>query len=167
MNTTLVNKQPLWRTALIDVALLATACLVPTISHLTALPLYHLNPMMLVLMASLLLVNDRRNAYLMALLLPCVSMLAVGMPTPLKALCMVAEMETLVLVSQVLKVFGSKFFGQLGAMLVAMLCGKVVYYSLKALLIPAVALVGTPVATQVIVCVAAAIVFALIVSRKN
>lgn len=167
MNTTIVNHQTIWRTALIDVALLALACLVPTISHLMALPLYHLNPMLLVLLASLLLVNDRRNAYLMALLLPCVSMLAVGMPTPLKAICMVAELETVVLVSQLLKVFGNKFFGQLGSMLVAMLCAKAVYYVLKAVLISSVALVGTPVATQVIVCVAAAVVFAFAVSRNK
>ena len=80
----------------LDSVLLATACLIPTLSHITALPLYQLNPMLLVLLAGMLFVPSRANTMLLALLLPTVSMLAVGMPTPLKAVCMVAEMLTIV-----------------------------------------------------------------------
>ena len=90
MNTLTCNKPALLRTALVDITLLAVASLIPTLSHLTALPLYQLNPMMLVLLGGMLLVRGRANAILLAVLLPVVSMVAVGMPTPLKALCMVA-----------------------------------------------------------------------------
>ena len=96
MNTLTCNKPALLRTALVDITLLAVVSLIPTLSHLTALPLYQINPMMLVLLSGMLLVRGRANAILLAVLLPVVSMVAVGMPTPLKALCMVAEMLTVV-----------------------------------------------------------------------
>lgn len=147
------------RTIVVDALLLTTACLVPTLSHLFAFPLYHLNPMLLVLLAGMLLVPDKRNALLLALLLPLVSMMAVGMPTPLKALCMMAELSAVVLISGCFSVQGFV------PMLLAIIGGKVVYYLLKALLLAPAVLVSTPVLTQLIVAVAAAMLFALL-SRK-
>lgn len=147
------------RTIVVDALLLTTACLVPTLSHLFAFPLYHLNPMLLVLLAGMLLVPDKRNALLLALLLPLVSMMAVGMPTPLKALCMMAELSAVVLISGRFSVQG------FGSMLLAIIGGKIVYYLLKALLLAPAVLVSTPVLTQLIVAVAAAMLFALL-SRK-
>lgn len=167
MNTTSVRVQSLWRVAAIDVLLLAVACLVPAVSHLLSLPLYYLNPMLLMLLAGMLLVNDRRNAYLLAVLLPVVSMLAVGMPTPLKALCMVAEYSAVVFVYGRLQSWCDRFVGTLGAMLIAMLCGKVVYYLLKALLLSPVVLVSTPVWMQLLVVVVAAIAFATLLNLKT
>ena len=166
MNITTVKVKSFWRIAAIDLLLLAAACLIPTVSHLLAWPLYYLNPMLLVLLASMLLVSDRRNAYLMAVLLPVVSMLTVGMPTPLKALCMVAEYSAIVFVSGRLQSWCGRFVGTIGAMLVAMLCGKVVYYLLKALLLAPVVLVSTPVWLQLLVVVAAATVYAALLNRK-
>ena len=147
------------RTIVVDALLLTTACLVPTLSHLFAFPLYHLNPMLLVLLAGMLLVPDKRNALLLALLLPLVSMMAVGMPTPLKALCMMAELSAVVLISGRFSVQGFV------PMLLAIIGGKVVYYLLKALLLAPAVLVSAPVLTQLIVAVAAAMLFALL-SRK-
>lgn len=147
------------RTIVVDALLLTTACLVPTLSHLFAFPLYHLSPMLLVLLAGMLLVPDKRNALLLALLLPLVSMMAVGMPTPLKALCMMAELSAVVLISGRFSVQGFV------PMLLAIIGGKIVYYLLKALLLAPAVLVSTPVLTQLIVAVAAAMLFALL-SRK-
>ena len=147
------------RTIVVDALLLTTACLVPTLSHLFAFPLYHLNPMLLVLLAGMLLVPDKRNALLLALLLPLVSMMAVGMPTPLKALCMMAELSAVVLISGRFSVQGFV------PMLLAIIGGKVVYYLLKALLLAPAVLVSTPVLTQLIVAVAAAMLFALLSSK--
>jgi hypothetical protein len=160
MNTTSVKVQSLWRVSAIDALLLTVACLVPTVSHLLAWPLYQLNPMLLVLLAGMLLVRDRRNAYLLAVLLPVVSMLAVGMPTPLKAVCMVAEYASVVFVSGLLQGWDKRFVGTLGAMLVAMLAGKVVYYLLKALLLAPAVLISTSVALQLAVVAVAATVYA-------
>ena len=147
------------RTIVVDALLLTTACLVPTLSHLFAFPLYHLNPMLLVLLAGMLLVPDKRNALLLALLLPLVSMMAVGMPTPLKALCMMAELSAVVLISGRFSVQGFV------PMLLAIIGGKIVYYLLKALLLAPAVLVSTPVLTQLIVAVAAAMLFALLSSK--
>ena len=167
MNSTSVKVQPLWRIAAIDIVLLVVACGVPTLSHLLAWPLYWLNPMLLVLLAGMLLVGDRRNAYLLAVLLPVVSMLAVGMPTPLKAFCMVAEYSTVVFVSGLLQAWNGRIVGSIGAMLLAMLGGKVVYYLLKAALLAPVALVSTPVWIQLLVVVAAAVVYAALMKLKT
>ena len=77
-----VVRVSLWRVAAVDAALLGAACLVPTLSQLTSLPLYQLNPMLLMLMASLLLVRNARirrlnlrnaNALLLAVAMPIVS----------------------------------------------------------------------------------------------
>ena len=162
MDTTSVKVQSLWRVAAIDALLLTVACLVPTVSHLLAWPLYYLNPMLLVLLAGMLLVRDRRNAYLLAVLLPVVSMLAVGMPAPLKALCMVAEYASVVFVSGLLQRWNDRFVGTLGAMLVAMLAGKAVYYLLKALILAPAVLVSTPVTVQLAVVVVAATLYATV-----
>ena len=167
MNTHSLKAQPLWRIVSIDVLLLATACLIPTLSHLLALPLYHLNPMLLVLLAGMLLVRDCRNAYLLALLLPLFSMLLVGMPTPAKALCMVAEYATVVFVSHRLLKEGYGLLGTMGVMVVAMLAGKGVYYLLKALLLSPVQLVTTPVLTQVSVVLAAALLYSALLLKRN
>lgn len=178
MTTTVLNREGVVRAALVDTALVGAACLIPTLSHLTALPLYHLNPMMLVLLGGMLAVRNRGNAVLLAVLLPTVSMLAVGMPAPAKALCMVAEMVTLVAAATWLErlwvktassgaTSANRFLANAGLMLGAMLCGKVVYYLLKAWLMPAAALVGTPVLTQAVVMVAAAGLYSFLLTKNK
>ena len=79
MNTAIVKRQSAARIALIDATLVSVACLVPILSHLTALPLYRLNPMTLVLLIGMAAVRDpesgmfsRLNALLMAVLMPVV-----------------------------------------------------------------------------------------------
>ncbi|MBO4599925.1 MAG: hypothetical protein J5641_04220 [Bacteroidales bacterium] len=159
MNTLSLKSRSVWRACAIDAVLLAVGCCVPTLSHLLALPLYQLNPMLFVLLAGMLLVRDRRNAYLLAVLLPVVSMLAVGMPTPMKALCMAAEYATVVFVCGRLQGKAVGYVGMVGVSVAAMLSGKVVYYLLKAFVMSPVVLVGTPVATQLVVVVAAALIY--------
>lgn len=166
MTLTTANNQSLFRVALIDVVLLATAVAVPAMSHLLAFPLYQLNPMLLVLLAGMLLVSDRRNALLLAVLLPAVSCLATGMPTPMKALCMGAELTTVVLTFSFLSRFAEEGWLKIcGAMLVATLLGKVVFYGLKALLIAPVVLVNTSISLQLLVVVLYAVLFTAL--KKN
>ena len=158
--STRLKNSTILRTALIDSVLLATACLIPTLSHITALPLYQLNPMLLVLLAGMLFVPSRANTMLLALLLPTVSMLAVGMPTPLKAVCMVAEMLTIVsLFSLLQRRWATSTPKLFASLLAAMLCGKITYYALKALLIAPAALISTPLALQATVTLGAALLF--------
>ena len=127
------------RLALTDVALLGAACLVPAVSHLLALPLYMLNPMLALLLVGLLIGRDWRNALVLAVLMPLVSSLVTGMPAAPKMVCMMAELAT------VATMFGwlQRKWAVLPAVLTAVLAGKVVYYALKAVVIAPAVLVGT------------------------
>ena len=167
MKATQIKALPFVRTLSIDLVLLSAACMVPTASHLLAWPLYPLNPMLLMLLAAVLLVHDRRNAYLMALLLPMVSMLAVGMPTPLKALCMSAEFATVVFLSGRMQRWNSRFLSSFGAMVLAVVGGKCVYYLLKALIISPAVLVTTPLWIQGLSVLAAALMFGAFEVRRK
>lgn len=133
--------------AVLDVVLLAMACLIPTASHLLAVPLYMLNPMLALLLAGMLVGRDWRNALLLAVLMPLVSCLLVGMPTAPKMVCMMAELATVAGLFHVILKFGiqnSKInIGVLPAVLVSVLVAKVVYYILKALILAPAVLVGT------------------------
>ena len=136
----MTNKtRTLGRVAALDAVLLTVACLVPAASHLLAVPLYMLNPMLALLLAALLLGRDWRNGLAMAVLLPAVSCLLTGMPTVPKMLCMMAELATVAALFSWLK---SKW-SVLPAVLVAIVSGKVVYYGLKAAVLAPAVLIGT------------------------
>ena len=122
-----------------DVALVGAACMVPAVSHTLALPLYMMNPMLALLLAGMLVRRDWRNGLLLAVLMPLVSCLAVGMPAADKMVCMMAELAT------VAAVFGwlQRRWSVLPAVLVAVLAAKGVYYGLKALIVAPAVLVGT------------------------
>ena len=89
-----LKSQSIVRFAALDAVLLTVGCLVPAASHLLAVPLYMLNPMLALLLVGMLLGRDRRNTLLLAILLPTVSCLLVGMPTASKMVCMMAELAT-------------------------------------------------------------------------
>ena len=80
MMNAISNKGSLVRLVATDAAMLALACLIPAASHLLAVPLYRLNPMLALLLAGMLLGKDWRNGLLLAVLLPSVSCLVTGMP---------------------------------------------------------------------------------------
>ena len=122
------------RYALLDATLLVAACLIPTLSHLTALPLYMLNPMLALLLAGILFSgkwkaeSGKWNALILAVLMPAVSCLVVGMPTAPKMVCMMAELATVVGLFALLK----SRWAVLPAVFVSIVAAKVVYYALKA-----------------------------------
>jgi len=162
----------LYRTLLTDGLLLLAACSIPAVSHLFALPLYQLNPMLLILLSGMLLVRDSRNAYLLAVLLPVVSMLVVGMPSAAKCLCMVAEYG--VVVTGTLWALRSRnHWVRFGGILLTLMGSKVAYYTLKMLLLsPATfagspdALVGTPLLVQMVPILAAALLMPLLARKR-
>lgn len=123
----------------LDAVLVAAACVIPAVSHLLAVPLYKFNPMLALLLAGIVLGGDRRNALLLAVLMPLASSLLTGMPEGGKMVCMMAELVTVaglfVLLSRRWHVVASVF--------VAIVAGKVVYYLLKAVVLAPAVLVGT------------------------
>ncbi|MBQ9474098.1 MAG: hypothetical protein IJU81_06780 [Bacteroidales bacterium] len=140
-NTTPILKARPVATIAVDALLIAAACAIPAASHLLGLPLYKANPMLALLLAGIWLGRDWRNGLALALLLPLASSLLSGMPQGGKAVCIIAELTTV-----------SALFGWLGAakkiptlpaILTAILCGKTVYYALKALILAPSTLIGT------------------------
>lgn len=127
------------RFAALDAVLLTVACLIPAASHLLAVPLYMLNPMLALLLAGVLVGRDWRNALVLALLMPLASCLLTGMPTAPKMVCMMAELAT------VATLFGwlQKKWAIPPAVLTAVVAGKAIYYGLKAIVIAPAVLVGT------------------------
>ena len=127
------------RYAGLDVLLTGVAVLVPALSHVTGVPLYRLNPMLALLLAGVLVSKDWRNGLLLAVLMPLVSCLVVGMPAAPKMVCMMAELAT------VATLFGwlSRRWSVLPAVLTAAVAAKAVYYGLKWLLVGGESLVGT------------------------
>ena len=156
---------------LIDMAILAALYLLPSFSHLTALPLYKLEPMRIALIVALLFTH-RTNAYLIAFTIPLVSAWVTGHPPPLKAVLMGIEFSILVATYShlVQKVRIPAFV----ALTAAILLGKVIYYTLKLGVLSAGwlggSLVSTPVQIQIILALGTAAVFALVEhlqSRNN
>lgn len=151
----------LLRLTILDAALLTAACLIPTASHLFALPIYMLNPMLALLLAGILLGRDWRNALVLAMLLPAVSSLLTGMPAFPKMVCMMAELATV-----------ATLFGWLGsrwrvwpAVMVAVVGGKVVYYALKAIVLAPAVLIDTNWMVQVLTILIWGGLFALLFRR--
>lgn len=124
---------------LLDVLLLTLTCLIPAASHLLAVPLYMLNPMLALLLTGILLGRDWRNAFVLAVLMPLVSCMVVGMPTAPKMVCMMAELATVAVLFHLL----SRRWATLPAVLVSVLAAKGVYYALKAVIIAPAVLIGT------------------------
>ena len=139
MNKVIDNTGSVVRLAALDVVLLGITCLLPAVSHVLALPLYMLNPMLAVLLTGILVGRDWRNALVLAVLLPLVSCLVTGMPAAPKMFCMMAELATVAGLFQVL----SRRWAVLPAVRVSVLAAKGVYYALKAVIIAPAVLVGT------------------------
>lgn len=161
-------------TLLTDAALLAGACLIPAASHLLAFPLYHLDPMRWLLLGALFVGarhnSIKRNGLIMAVLLPLISSLIVGMPSITKALLMMAELTANV---AFFCWFGKKANSTLatfGSFLASVMAAKVVYYGVKAVMIAGGVMMGslisTAVTTQIAVAVVLSGVVALVLNKR-
>lgn len=150
-------------TFLIDVALLAALYFLPSLSHVTALPLYMLEPMRIALIIALLFTN-RANAYFIAFTIPLASALITGHPMPFKALLMGIEFSALVACYGYLA--QSVRIPAFAALTAAILLSKMLYYSMKFAALNAGLLTGglvsTPLQTQIVLALGTAAVFAIV-----
>lgn len=144
MNSTTTAISKTLSTLAIDAVLVGLVLLMPTLSHLTALPFYRLNPMLLLLLADMLFGGNRYNSMLLAVALPFVSYLAVGMPTATKALCMAAELLTLTVVYPLVRQERTSLPAIWLSSAAAMLCAKGGYYLLKMVLIGGILVETSP-----------------------
>lgn len=156
---------------LIDVALLAGLYLLPSFSHLTALPLYRFEPMRVALLIGLLFTN-RANTYFLAFTIPLASAMITGHPVPIKAVLIGIELSILVATYSYLVQFDR--IPAYAALTAAILLGKVVYYAMKFAALSAGLLTGslisTPLRAQLVLALGTAIIFGLIgyhLSKKD
>lgn len=156
MNVRVYKTESPARIIIIDTVLLGVICAVPALTHWLAMPLYKMNPMLMALLAGMLLVRPKGNSYLLAVLLPVVSMLLTGMPAGGRCVCMVAELTLLTAVYGLLRERVPVFV----AMMSAMVVGKLVFYGLLALLVSPEVLVGTQVWFQAVLGLTLAGVYA-------
>lgn len=158
------------RTLALDALLVTGACMIPAVSHLFAWPLYQLNPMLMLLLVGLgFTAQDKQrfrllNGLLLAVLLPLVSSLLVGMPSASKALCMMAEFATVVVMMNMLPAAHASF-QMLGRTLVVLLAAKGVFYLLKLLVMGSEMLVSTPMMLQLVTLVLASLLYMLIAKK--
>lgn len=111
-----------------DVIFLMLMYLIPTLSHLTSWPLYMFEPMRCVLLLNLLVLGNKKNAYLMAITLPLFSYFVGSHPVLVKSLIMTIE---LVMNIWLFDMFSRKVANCMLAMLLSILVSKALYYSLK------------------------------------
>lgn len=163
MNAVKTKNKSIIRTILVDVIILTVICLVPAISHAVAMPLYKVNPMLICLLAGSLLVNDRRNALLLAIIMPFLSSIITGYPIASNLICMIPELLAVVLLIFFLEKKAPTFV----AVLMACLGGKVVFYTLRASFFSSDILFGTNLWLQIGLIVLFSAVYALIKVGKK
>ena len=166
MTTALATLQRHRKVILIDAFLLAALYLLPSFSHLTALPLYRFEPMRIALLVALLFTN-RTNTYLIAFTIPLASAMITGHPVPFKAVLMGIELSILVATySYLVQMERIPAFAALTA---GILFSKVIYYTIKFAALSAGLLAGglvsTPLQTQLVLALGTVAIFALIESR--
>lgn len=108
------------RTVLIDAALILLLCITPAISHFSGLSYHYIEPMRIALFLGLLMVEDKRNGYLLAVLLPVSSMIISGMPIPPVCALMVLELILNIFIYHLLtRVTKSAFVGMFTGIIVS------------------------------------------------
>ena len=159
---------------LTDAAALLFIYLVPTLSHLTAVPFYLIDPMRLAVLGALLATRNWKNALVLAVTLPLFSS-AIGMhPVFPKCLLIAVELAANVLLFVWLaRVLGKGANGRgvrIGAAaFISIVLSKVLYYALKALVLSAgllqMELISTGLWIQLAIAVLISIAFGILWRR--
>lgn len=143
-----------------DLVIVGLFYLVPTLSHLTSLPLYRFEPMRCVLLINLLLTGNKKNAYIMAVTLPLFSFFVGGHPVFVKALLMALELSANIFLFDLIS---RKIKNTAGAMFIAIVASKTLYYIIKygvlALGLMEGPMVATGLLTQIIVAAVLSVSF--------
>lgn len=162
MSAALAGIQRHSQVVLIDVLLLAALYLLPGLSHVTALPLYMLEPMRVALIVALLFTN-RTNTYFLAFTIPLASSLIAGHPVLFKAILMGIELS--ILVATYCYLMQWKRIPTFVALTAGIVVGKLVYYTMKFVALStgmlAGSLISTPPQTQFILAIGTAAVFGM------
>lgn len=126
-NFSVVLNKSLVRPVIFDILALALVFFTPALTHLFNVPIYYAEPMRLMVILSLVHTR-KRNAYLLALLLPLFSFVVSGHPVVFKVFLIMMELTLNVWLFFFLKdKLGRPFF----AILLSIVGSKAVYYLFK------------------------------------
>jgi len=161
MDTTTAIKRVLPIAAL-DVVALAMAYFMPAIAHLTAIPFYVIEPFRIMVLISLVIMNNKQNAMVLAITLPLFSFAIAIHPLFPKALLISIELMFNV---QIYSFLTKKISIQFLTLLISVVVSKAAYYLLKfgfiSVGLMSTSLISTSLLIQVVVSVATALLFCL------
>lgn len=134
-----------------DAAALALIFLIPAISHLLRVPLFLYEPMRIILVIALIHTN-KKNAIILAVTMPVVSLIFSGHPVFVKSLIMIVELLTNVLLFFYFKkIIRNSFL----VIFLSIVLSKLFYYLIKLIMIKSLllysSLVSTPIFYQVLI----------------
>ena len=141
--STIALDRPVVRTITLNVLLCAAVVAIPSLSHAAAFPLYRFEPMRLLLFVAFLY-TGRRNALVMAMWLPLLSMLTSGHPVFPKVVLIQGELVLNTLIFYGLVGRSNRFVTSAA---VSVIASKAVYYAAKFVLISTALMGGEVFAT--------------------
>lgn len=155
------------KSILIDIAGLALIYLIPTLAHLTQMPIYFLEPMRLMLVLALVHTN-KRNAYVLAFTLPLFSFVISSHPVFIKMLMITVELALNVYLFYLYKKLMKKVFP---AIVFSIISSKLIYYLMKYIVIGFgflnSGLISTPLLIQLITTTVFSTYVYLMIKRIN
>ena len=151
---------------LIDLAIITFIYFLPARSHLTALPLYYLEPMRLAMLFAIIH-TGKKNALIIAVTLPIFSLLVSSHPGFLKAILITGEL----LVNLVLFYSLRRKINVFSAALLSIIISKLLYYCAKYIFIQTQlidgGLISTPLLVQLIIAVLVSIYAGLMFNKST
>lgn len=151
---------------LIDLAIITFIYFLPALSHLTALPLYYLEPMRLAMLFAIIH-TGKKNALIIAVTLPIFSLLVSSHPGFLKAILITGEL----LVNLVLFYSLRRKINVFSAALLSIIISKLLYYCAKYIFIQTQlidgGLISTPLLVQLIIAVLVSIYAGLMFNKST
>jgi len=138
-----------------DLSAIIVIYLIPTFSHLLALPIYFIEPMRSMLILALVH-TSKQNAYLLAATLPVFSFLISAHPVFLKTLLISSELLFNVWLFFYLS---QKMKNKFGVMVLSIAISKIAYYLIKFGLLSFVLLEGNLVSTPIFIQIITTILF--------
>ncbi len=151
------------KNSIFDILAVTTIYLVPVLSHLTALPIYYLEPMRLMLILAIVH-TSKRNTYILAATLPIFSFIVSAHPIFLKTLLITGE---LLLMTWMFYFLIEKINNKFGAMVLSIGISKVAYYILKFALLSTVLIEGSLVSTPIIFQIITTLLFSSYIFLKK
>lgn len=152
-----LDRKQVISSGLLDAFALLFVFFVPTISHLFSYPVYVFEPMRIMVILAIAHTH-RKNVYLLALTLPLFSFLVSAHPHLLKSFLISFELLLNVWLFYALQ---HKIKNIFAVTLISVAASKVVYYLIKFLLISALFIEGSLVATPLMIQVGVSIIFAV------